>query len=95
MLELNTFEIGLLEVLALTLWNSYFKKYSIVFMFIVLIVAKLSIQHWNVIQLTAQLNHLSKQRIWIQGHDPQLKTKTKKLVIKIIKYSHQRFGDET
>ena len=67
MLELNTFEIGLLEALALALWNSYFKKYSIVFILILLIIGRLVIQQWSLTQLNSQLKNFYQKRIWIEG----------------------------
>ncbi len=67
MLDFNTFEIGLLEIFLLTLWNGYFKKYFVVFLFIILIVGKLISQYWNVRQISIQFKDSQHQRIWIEG----------------------------
>ena len=67
MFEINTFEIGLLVVFILCLWNGAFKKYSTTLVFLILIFGKQLTQYWSFTQKQTELQRLITQRIWVEG----------------------------
>ena len=67
LIGLNTFEIGLLEVVLVAFWNGYYRRYLVVLILISLVLLRLSFQQWKLSEKITVLNSFQNKRIWIEG----------------------------